>query len=239
MPHRASAPGILLVATALAACGGGVSGRPLDHASPLVRTRFEPPFSEASRPAAPEKRDDTDEEGAGAPADLRARIVAAAEALLEEAPARPGDYGVADLEAILRATLPDLGWRASEGLPALARRAERAGALATDGRPEPGDVVLFHNQRDANGNGVVDDWYTGCGVVVSRDGDRFAAVARTGHAPRRVVAWPDGPARRVVDGDPANSFLRVPHRFDPADTPYLAGRLYAGHVDVERLAAAN
>lgn len=226
---------ILIAALSLAACGGLGPG-PAEHRAPLLSGDFEPLVPRRrgeGAPAAPRPRGGE----AAAGADLRARAVSFALGLSDDRGERP-DFGAGDMGRLLAELVPRLDWKPDRGIAALARLASAAGALETDGRPRPGDIALFHNQVDANGNGELDDWYTGAAIVVERDGPRFVAVARTGRAPRRVVAWPDGPGVRELRGRVVDSFLRVPHPSDPEDTPYLAGRLYAGHVDLERLAAA-
>lgn len=229
----------LILALALVACGNEKLRGPAYH-SPLLRSDWDPLVP---RPARLQDNDGSSstngggEQPAGPDADPRAAMIAGARDLLGQTEERSG-YGAPDLERILGRAIPSLDWRASQGLAALVETAERAGAYSTDGDPRPGDIALFHNQVDANGNGQVDDWLSGCGVVVERDGPLFVAVVRTGHAPREIAAWPDGPAVRILDGQVVNSFLRVPHRSDPEDTPYLAGTLYAGHIDVDELAAA-
>ncbi len=170
------------------------------------------------------------------PNDIRARMVAEAEALPTGGKDR-GDYGADDLEMMLAKVNSQVKWHSNQGLDALVSLARTKGAHHLENDPIPGDIVLFHNQWDANMNGEADDWLTGCGVVVKRHGPRFEAVVRTGHAPRQVTVWPDGPARRMVDGEKTNSFLRVPSRSDSSDTAYLAGQLFAGYIDIEELAA--
>jgi hypothetical protein len=232
-------PALPLCLLALVACGGVRPG-PAEQRAPLLGGGFEPLVPRQRGEGDPGNRGEEPGAGAGGAApdgDLRERAVALALALLDDRTERP-DFGAGDVGRVLDDLLPGFDWKPGRGIAALSQRASAAGALVTDGRPRPGDIALFHNQVDANGNGVVDDWHTGAGVVVERDGPRFVAVARTGHAPRRVVAWPDGPAAREVGGRVVDSFLRVPHPSDPEDTPYLAGQLYAGHIDLERLAAA-
>lgn len=234
---------ILILAAACAwSCNGVHYDKPLAHSSPLLRSDwrpliprrtstidYEPPASERSTAAGT----------TAVPPDVRAAMVAGANELLADERARD-EYGAEDVERALRRAVPGLAWSASQGLDRLVAEARRAGAFATGGDPRAGDVVLFHNLLDANGNGKIDDWNTGCGIVIEeRPRRRFVAAVRTGHAPRRALVWPDGPARRVLDGRPVNSFLRVPHPSDPADTPYLAGQLYAGHIDVVKLADAT
>ena len=165
---------------------------------------------------------------------VRNRLILEALRLLRKTSTR-SDFGEQDLQNMLNQAIPTFNWTATQGLDDLVAKAKRRNAFETDGRPEPGDIVLFHNQWDENGNGQIDDWLTGCGVVVERRGPRFDAVVRTGNAPRRVTLWPDGPAVRVRNGKIVNDYMRVPSRSDPPDTVYLAGQLYAGHIDVDKL----
>ncbi len=234
--HLALPIGLLVVA----ACGGVKPG-PAEHRTPLLGGGFAPLVPRQRNEGEPvdrrEEEDAAAAKGGSGDGDLRERAVALALASLDDRTERP-DFGAGDVGRVLEELLPRLDWKPAQGIASLADRATAAGALSTDGRPRPGDIALFHNQVDANGNGAVDDWHTGAGVVVERDGPRFDAVVRTGHAPRRITAWPDGPAAREVRGRVVDSFLRVPHPSDPDDTPYLAGQLYAGHIDLERLAAA-
>ncbi len=216
---------IVIITFALAACAGSSPFEGPVHKIPFARTEWEPLIAHRT----PEPRDNDD---------LRKKMTARANALLDASPHR-SDYGMHDLETILNSVMPGLGWRADLGLSSLVDRARSAAAYHTSARPDKGDIVLFHNQLDANGNGELDDWLTGCGVVVDTKGPRFEAVTRTGYAPRRIVAWPDGPDTTVTDGRKANSFIRIPHRSDPSGTAYLAGRLYAGFIDAEALAESG
>jgi hypothetical protein len=235
-----SLPIALLSLLLCGACGNKQTPGPVYH-SPLLRSAWEPVFPRPTPPADRGEEVGEKEREASPDAtpetDPRAESIAGARDLLGRSEERSG-YGASDLERILARAVPSLRWRASHGLPALVETAERADAYSTDGRPRPGDIVLFHNQVDANGNGEIDDWLTGCGVVLDRDGPRFHAVVRTAHAPREIVVWPDGPAVRLLDGELVNSYLRVPHRSDPDDAQYLAGVLYAGHIDIDALADA-
>jgi hypothetical protein len=162
-------------------------------------------------------------------------MVKEAEALMARGTVKD-DFGARDLEAILHRIDVRINWKARQGLRALVSTAKNKRAYHSRGAPNAGDIVLFDNQWDANINGRLDDRLTGCGVVTWTDGEKFQAIVRTGNAPRRVTAWPDGPARRIVDGEKVNDFLRVPSRSDPVDTPYLAGQLYVGYIDIEQLA---
>ncbi|MFO8071448.1 MAG: hypothetical protein R6V85_06195 [Polyangia bacterium] len=234
-----------LVACGLAWGCGSAGPPPPAHHQPLARADWESrmPVRQLDEPRSERDdadRDDADRDDAAGSGSLEIRpaMIAAGEDLVSSGSSLP-DFGASDLDRILSGLLPGLGWSSAGGLRRLVEIARSRGAYETDGDPEPGDVVLFHNQRDANGNGKVDDWLSGCGIVLERDGPRFVSAVRTGHAPRRAVVWPDGPGRRVVDGEVVNSYLRVPHRSDPAGTPYLAGRMYAGHIDIEELAAGG
>jgi hypothetical protein len=234
------APLVLL----LAACGAAPArDLPPLYQGPLARSEWHGPALENRIPEGKpdgDGKDEGDERGAGAADgaddDVRARMRSLALALLDERTAGRG-YGSEDLVRMMGEAMPGVRWRSSEGLGALVGAARKKGAFASSGEPLPGDIVLFHNQWDANGNGESDDWLTGCGVVVASDGARFDAVVRTDHEPRRAIVSPDGPSSRMDGRDVANSYLRVPRRSDARDTVYLAGQLYAGRIDVERLAA--
>lgn len=167
---------------------------------------------------------------------IRQQMVSAA-LEIESTGAEKDDYGVSDLSEILKKTDTPPQWTAADGLFALTDLAKKKRAYLTDGEPELGDIILFHNQLDINANGENDDWLTGAGVVVDARGGRCEAVTRTGHAPRRVSAWPERPSLRTHNGSIVNSFVRIPQRTDPPDTSYLAGQLYAGHIDSEMLLA--
>jgi hypothetical protein len=222
----------LLVLGAIAA---GCSGPAFDHplpSSPLLAAQWPVPFETVATAA-----DGGAEEESG---DLRGRMVAAARRWLHDTGARPEyGYGARDVDEILAQVMPGVSWDAESGLDDLVSLARESKAYRSDTRPRPGDVVLFHNQYDVNANGEFDDWLTGCAVVLDTDGPRFTAVTRTGHAPREIVVWPDGPSAKRNDGEKANSYLRIPTRADPKDAEYLAGDLYAGHIDVEALEASS
>jgi hypothetical protein len=234
----------VLLSVLLCSCGAPPKKREPRYHSPLVSSVWGPPAPRRS--AKPAHRPDSDaktETGDGGmatavPPDIREQMAAEAMSLVNSE-GESGDYGTGDLGIVMGKVVKQVEWRADRGLKALVDLAGKKSAYYTDGRPLLGDVVLFHNQMDANGNGETDDWLTGCGVVIDSRGDRFDVVLRTGHHPRRISAWPSGPKRRVVDGEIVNSYLRIPHRSDRPDVQYLAGALYAGHIDIEELAAGG
>jgi len=228
---------VLLLIVFLTACSGTTHRAPL-HRSPLMRTDWTPLITGRSLPAS-----DSGHAGSGdqveadktKQADLRRRVISRARDILGKG-SHNSSYGTADLSAILDKVLPGLDWDDSQGLESLMELARDAGAYHRDGQPSPGDIILFDNQRDTNGNGRADDRLTGCGVLMDIMGDRLTIMGRTGHGPREIVAWPGGPARDRLDGEKINSFLRIPHRSDPPDTEYLACRLFSGYIDIEQLA---
>jgi hypothetical protein len=118
---------------------------------------------------------------------------------------------------------------------AFIKTAEKCGAYMAGKAAEKGDIVLFNNQFDRNGNGVQDDWYTGVGIVIDVDGKKIKAITRTGHMAKEVVLWPNGPMVHEYRGEVVNSFVKIPDRSDSPDAEYLAGQLYAGVIDVEVL----
>jgi len=230
------------VAFLVGAMAAGCSGPAFEHSlpsSPLLAADWPAPFEErASLPGdegPPEADGGVEDEGG----DVRGRMVAAAKRWLRDGAERPErGYGLRDADEILARVIPGVSWDAESGLDDLVSLARERRAYRGDASPQPGDVVLFHNQYDVNTNGAFDDWLTGCAIVLDTDGPRFTAVTRTGHAPRRIVVWPDGPSAEEIDGEKVNSYLRIPTRADPADAEYLASDLYAGYIDVEALEAS-
>jgi hypothetical protein len=98
-------------------------------------------------------------------------------------------------------------------------------------RARPGDLVLFHNTRDANRNGEIDDAWTDVGVVVrARSGRVDFVYLRRSRAHLGVLDLKQPHRRRTRAGDVKNTYLRTKRRNDPARTPYLAGELLAGFV---------
>jgi len=212
---------LIAAAVLLAACSGTAERRPAEHQSPLLRSEW--------RPLTPHR---------GYGNEIRGRMAGAAEALLSESPDGSG-WGLEDLAAILGDVAPKVSWSAEKGLEDLAASARGADAYRDAGAPGIGDIALFRDQRDANGNGADDDPLTGCGIVVASDGEAFEVVTRTGGRPRRIPVCPGLPDARESGGRVVNGFARVPRRDDPRDAAYLAGRLYAGHIDIEALVSAG
>jgi hypothetical protein len=125
-------------------------------------------------------------------------------------------------------------WSASNGLGELVRLAEKRRAYRVDGAPRLGDIVLFHNTRDANEDKQNNDWHSAAGIVLQA-GRPFESRVCVQGLSRLVRAWPNGPAVREHRGEVVNSFLRVPTHDDPPGTAYLSGSLYAGHIDIRRM----
>jgi hypothetical protein len=234
---------LVILATAAAGCGGPAFEHALPS-SPLVAAQWDARFEKTPTAAKSgeeekDKKEKKGEEGAAGGGGVRAEMIAEAKRLLADTAERPEyGYGARDLDEILARVSPAVAWDAESGLEKLVASAREKGAFHGDASPKPGDVAFFHNQVDADADGAPDDWFTGCAIVIDTDGPRFRAVARTGRAPREIVVWPDGPAVATLDGDKVNSYLRVPRRSDPADAEYLAGRLFAGYVDIEAFDAA-
>ena len=128
--------------------------------------------------------------------------------------------------ALLRACL-------GPGLPAAA--AKGRGLTLHRRAPGPGDLVLFHDTRDANNNRRVDDRFTDAGVVleVKRARVRFLYLhPRSGAAVVGTLNLHQPNRRRLGGKAVQNTFLRVKRRGDPPATRYLAGQLLAGFARV-------
>jgi hypothetical protein len=114
-------------------------------------------------------------------------------------------------------------------------KAIKGGALELDRRlPRPMDLVLFHNTRDDNGNGKLDDRFTEAGVVLALEGQRVTFIyLRRGRARRGFLNLTAPHRRRLVRRGPIeNTYLRVKRPDDPRRTMYLAGQLLAGFTSV-------
>lgn len=98
-------------------------------------------------------------------------------------------------------------------------------------RPQLADIVLFHNTRDENGNGKLDDRCTHRGVVVDLDGPRVEFIYLRRQYVKLGVLNLDQPHRRRLAGRQIqNTFLRVKLPTDAPKTRYLAGQLLAGFI---------
>jgi hypothetical protein len=100
-------------------------------------------------------------------------------------------------------------------------------------RPAPGDLVLFHNTRDANSNGKNDDLYSDAGVVIEIRGLRVRFIyLRRGRVLQGVLNRKHPHRRRLTTATIQNTYLRIKRRNDPPRTRYLAGQLLAGFAKV-------
>ncbi|MBN2803947.1 MAG: hypothetical protein JXR91_12715 [Deltaproteobacteria bacterium] len=116
--------------------------------------------------------------------------------------------------------------------------AKSKSAFYEKNHPKTGDLVFFHNQSDSNNNGKNDDWFTGAGVVISIKRGHITVVSRTMNYPKQMIITPDGPMVHTYQNTTINSFAKIPGRYDPKDSKYLSGQLYAGFIDIEKLAIA-
>jgi hypothetical protein len=233
----------VLVAAMLSAvvgCGGAASssGKPR---TPFYHGSLTSPYSRPLLPRYATEPGTLGRSGAPAPEDRttasprapRAVMLDAAQRQLQ-AGQRCSGHGAKEVSRALQEAAPNVTWSPTDGLAALVRQAEQRRAYLVDGSPRAGDIVVFHNTHDANADQQPNDWLSSAGIVVE-PGERFEAVLCTADNLRNVRAWPEGPAVREHRGEVVNSFLRVPSHSDPAGTAYLAGSLYAGHIDIDRL----
>lgn len=106
------------------------------------------------------------------------------------------------------------------------------GAELRSRQASPGDLVLFHNTIDRDGNGKADDRYTTAGVVLGRAAHQVSFIyLRQGHARLGTLSL-NQPNRRRLPGStkPSNSYIRTIKPADPKNTRYLAGQLLAGFI---------
>ena len=97
-------------------------------------------------------------------------------------------------------------------------------------RVQAGDLVLFHNTRDANRDGRNNDWYTHGAIVKEVSEATGSATLSDPLSPSRPIAM--SLAYRDVDATEGglilNTHIRRPEPGDLPYTRYLAGELFAG-----------
>lgn len=161
---------------------------------------------------------------------FRAHVVVAALQLYRESESA-NHFGAVDIVRIFDRAGCNKCFAGINSVPALVKEANRLHAYRSTDRPQPGDLILFHNQVDRNRNGQSDDWYTGVGVIIEIGRHTYIAITRTEGRLRKVYITPDGPMVRTYNGETLNSFVKIANPHDPVDAEYLAGQLYAGYVD--------
>ncbi len=165
---------------------------------------------------------------------LRRKIVSFAISRSQDLSER-NDFGQSDLDDLFLTLKAKVDWKKDRPLSDLVRAAERRNAYDNQKLPSEGDIVLFHNQTDRNKNGKLDDWLTGCGIVIEKKDKILTVLTRSEHTPRLTRVTPMKPSVRSKKGTLLNSFLRIPKENDPLNTEYLAGALYAGRIDIVKL----
>ncbi|MGB8930265.1 MAG: NlpC/P60 family protein, partial [Anaeromyxobacteraceae bacterium] len=154
---------------------------------------------------------------AAAPAGVRGRIVEIARRYVGR-PFRGDCSGY--VTRVLReaeVSLPPLppGRSMSESLHLASREVDR---------PEPGDLVFFHDTYDRNRDGKLGDKWTHVALVEAVEGDRIWILHRGGRRIVRIVMDRSRPADAA-----ANDPVRPQGRRDPRGTKYLAAELFAGY----------
>jgi len=93
----------------------------------------------------------------------------------------------------------------------------------------PGDLVFFNNTWDYNGDGKVNDPLTHIGIVERQEPDGtvvfISRVAAAIERYRMNLALPH--VHKTADGRILNDYLRRKDVFDPTNTTYLTGELFA------------
>jgi hypothetical protein len=93
-----------------------------------------------------------------------------------------------------------------------------------------GDLVFFDRTYDSNRNGKVDDTLTHVAIVIDVLKDDTVIMAhRSSSKIEELRMNLRAPSAHMIDGEVANSFLRVP-RYGPKDGPRFTGELYRGHA---------
>jgi len=109
-------------------CNGVHYDKPLAHSSPLLRSEWRPLMPRPTStidydPSGGSDDREPAESGDGDATDVRATMVAAAQALLADRRPR-AEYGLTDVEQALGRAIPGQGWRASQGLERLVELAK-------------------------------------------------------------------------------------------------------------------
>jgi hypothetical protein len=91
-------------------------------------------------------------------------------------------------------------------------------------RPQPGDLVFFHDTYDRNRDGRLGDEWTHVALVEAVDGDRVWIIHRGGSRIVRLLM-----DRAHPDDEGVNDPVRMKARRDPPGTRYLTGELFAGY----------
>jgi hypothetical protein len=212
--------------------GCATSTPPPPHHGAFFRTSWQPLYtaSHDSRASAGTPKKRTARNTADSVDAFRATIVAASLQLYRESESAD-HYGAVDIVRIFDRAGCSRCFAGMRNVPALVKEANRLHAYRSTDKPQPGDLILFHNQVDRNRNGQSDDWYTGVGVIIESGRHTYIAITRTEGRLRKVYITPDGPMVRTYNGAPHNSFVKIAKPHDPVDAEYLAGQLYAGFID--------
>jgi hypothetical protein len=93
----------------------------------------------------------------------------------------------------------------------------------------PGDLVFFNNTWDYNDDGKVNDLLTHVGIVERQEPDGTVVfISRVAGAVERYRMNLSQPhVHRTADGRTLNDYLRRKDAFDPDNTGYLTGELFA------------
>ena len=97
-------------------------------------------------------------------------------------------------------------------------------------RARPGDLIVFDQTRDENGNRRLDDRRSDVGIVLARRGSRVTFVYVSGERVRQGVLDLRRRSQRRRRGRLLNSYVRIKTPNDSPRTRYLAGELLAGFL---------
>lgn len=97
-------------------------------------------------------------------------------------------------------------------------------------RPRPGDLIVFDQSRDENGNHRLDDARSDVGIVLQRRRSGVTFVYLSGERVRQGVLDLRRRGQRRRGGRLLNSYVRIKTPRDSSRTRYLAGELLAGFL---------
>jgi hypothetical protein len=117
----------------------------------------------------------------------------------------------------------------SNGVRLIYNHIREHGTLHRGPAVRPGDLVFFDNTWDFNRDGKINDPLTHVGIVERQDSDGTVTfISRVSGAVERYhmnLGLPH--VHRTTEGKLLNDYLRRKDRFDPIDTGYLTGELFA------------
>ena len=123
----------------------------------------------------------------------------------------------------------------ANGVKLIRKKGDTAYASTSSTSAKVGDIIVFDNTFDRNGNGRLDDRDTHAGIVVGIDRDGTVSLynrVASGHRVYRMNLRNKSSLRGSADGPRLNNVLRRVRKSQRFKTPRLTGELFASYVSV-------